>query len=196
MKGGGFSILDIFRMGSGILPVISKNFYWYSLILIVVATSVFAGRFYCGWICPFGTIQKVLYKIVPVRFELDKKTSNYLKLIKYVVLFGLLVMYFLFLKKELAIRLAGGLEPFAAFFKVHAKVIVWIWIAIVLLISSCVFRFYCWCLCPAGAFFALISRASSFLRLRRVYGVKQEGAEGGECFMCAACSPGCFATIK
>ncbi|MFH1810508.1 MAG: 4Fe-4S binding protein [Pseudomonadota bacterium] len=38
----------------------TESFYWMALPVVVLATTVFAGPVFCGWICPTGTIQELL----------------------------------------------------------------------------------------------------------------------------------------
>jgi NosR/NirI family nitrous oxide reductase transcriptional regulator len=63
--GGGFSINDVLRSFSLHHPVFLNNLYWYSLFVIAIGLTVIAGRFYCGWLCPFGAFLEVLFRLVP-----------------------------------------------------------------------------------------------------------------------------------
>jgi len=141
--GGGFSINDILRFLSGRIPVLMNNLYWYSLVVIAIGLTVFAGRFYCGWLCPFGAITEVLFRLVPIEWKITGEADRYLKVIKYVNLGILLMIALLFANNILAIYLAGIIEPFATFFNLHGDLISWMWLVVMLISSAFVSRFYC-----------------------------------------------------
>ena len=218
LMGGGFSINDVLRFLSLHIPVFLNNLYWYSLVVIVIGLTVFAGRFYCGWLCPFGAITEVLFRLVPIEWKITVEADRYLKVVKYVNLGILLIISLLFANNILAIYLAGVIEPFATFFNLHGDLISWMWLILMLVFSVVISRFYCRYFCPLGAFFALVSRICSFLRLRLIRvdlpqdnckgcrlaqkrcqmnaisyddQLKKPGIAGNECFMCNTCAAIC-----
>ena len=216
--GGGFSINDILRLFSFHSPVFLNNLYWYSLVVIAIGLTIIAGRFYCGWLCPFGAFTEVLYRLVPIEWKITGEADKYLKIVKYVNLGILLIIALLLANNILAIYLAGIIEPFATFFNLHGDIISWIWLILMLVFSAFVSRFYCRYFCPLGAFFASLSWISSFLKLRLINvdlpvdnckGCKlaqnkcqmnaisyddqlhKAGVDGNECFMCNTCAAIC-----
>jgi len=216
--GGGFSINDILRLLSFHSPVFLNNLYWYSLVVIAIGLTIFAGRFYCGWLCPFGAITEVLYRLVPIEWKITGEVDRYLKVVKYVNLGILLMIGLLFGNNILAIYLAGIIEPFATFFNLHGDLVSWIWLILMLVSSAFISRFYCRYFCPLGAFFALVSWICSFLRLRLISvnlaqdnckgcrlaqkrcqmnaisydeQLKKPGIAANECFMCNTCAAIC-----
>ncbi|HIJ70615.1 MAG TPA: 4Fe-4S binding protein [Planctomycetes bacterium] len=218
LMGGGFSINDILRLLSGHNPVFLNNLYWYSLVVIAIGSTVIAGRFYCGWLCPFGAFTEVLFGLVPTQWRITGTADKYLKVVKYVNLGILLLIGLLFANNILAIYLAGIIEPFATFFNLHGDLISWIWLLLMLVFSAFVSRFYCRYFCPLGAFFALLSGFCSLLRLRRIsVNLPQDNCKGcrlaqkgcrmnaisydnqskrpsidrSECFMCNTCAATC-----
>jgi polyferredoxin len=61
-----FSCLGVFGMIRNLLQGISligtvhtESFFWMSLPLCVIVFSLTTGPFFCGWICPTGTIQEL-----------------------------------------------------------------------------------------------------------------------------------------
>jgi polyferredoxin len=61
-----FSCLGVFGMirntihGIGLIgTVYTESFFWISLPVCVLAFSLTTGPFFCGWICPTGTIQEL-----------------------------------------------------------------------------------------------------------------------------------------
>lgn len=218
LMGGGFSINDVLRLLSLHNPVFLNNLYWYSLVVIAIGLTVIAGRFYCGWLCPFGGILEILYRVVPIEWTVTGSTDRYLKVVKYVNLVILLLIAFLFADKILAIYLVGIIEPFATFFNLHGDLISWMWLLLMLVFSSAISRFYCRYFCPLGGFFALLSRLCSFLKIRQLsinlpqdnckgcklaqkkcqmdaisYNekLKKPSIDGNECFMCNTCAAIC-----
>jgi len=167
-KGGGFSLIDVIRLLSFHNPVLSANLYWYSLVVIAIGLTVIAGRFYCGWLCPFGAIIEVLFRLVPIEWRVTGNTDRFLKMVKYVNLVILLMIAFFFANKVLAVYLIGIIEPFATLFHLDGGLISWIWLILMLIMSSAISRFYCRYFCPLGAFFAVLSGVSSFLKLRQL----------------------------
>jgi len=218
LKGGGFSINDVLALLSLRSPVFLNNLYWYSLAVIAIASAIIAGRFYCGWFCPFGAVTEVLYRLVPIEWTISRTVDSYLKAAKYVILATILVTAFLFANNALAMYVAGIVEPFATFFNLHGDLLSWAWLASMLICSSAIPRFYCRYFCPLGAFFAIVSATSAFLHLRRFsVNLPQDNCKGcraaerqcqmdainydeqlgkaridrNECFMCNTCAAVC-----
>jgi len=217
-KGGGFSLIDVFRLLSFHHPVFLTNLYWYSLVVIAIGLTVIAGRFFCGWLCPFGAILEVLFRVVPIEWTITGNTDRFLKMVKYVNLVILLLIAFFFANKVLAVYLVGIIEPFATFFHLDGDLISWMWLILMLIMSSAISRFYCRYFCPLGAFFAVLSGICSFLKLRQLsVNLPREGCKGcrlaqkkcqmdaisyheelnrpsiddNECLLCNTCSASC-----
>lgn len=84
----------------------SGKFPFYVFGFLMMFGSLF-GRFICGWLCPFGLLQDLLYKIPLFKNSILRKRRNlpahkYLTKIKYVIL----AVFVIFL--PLAIRDAAG----------------------------------------------------------------------------------------
>ena len=63
----------------------------YYVLGILLLYGILFGRTICGWLCPFGLLQDLLYKIKS--FKIKKgKWSYYLSRLKYVLLFGLVIV--------------------------------------------------------------------------------------------------------
>ena len=178
-KGGGFSLIDIIRLLSFHNPVFLTNLYWYSLVIVAIVLTIIAGRAYCGWLCPFGAFTEILFRLTPLEWRISGNADKVLKTIKYVILVILLVIAFVVSDKLLAVYLTGIVEPFATFFHMDGDLISWTWLAVMLVLSSVVSRFFCRYFCPLGAFFAVFVSVCTFLKLR-CFEVKlpQEGCRG------------------
>jgi len=134
-----------------------------SLILSVgVMLTVFIfRRGFCGWICPFGTVQELLSKITKKK-KLPKNIDRYARYLKYLVL--ILILVFTAIMGELVFR---GFDPFLTFFH-FGKGVLWnpepghlvpfIITVVVLLLAVFIERFWCRYLCPLGAFMAIFTK--------------------------------------
>lgn len=217
-KGGGLSVNDVVTLLSLRSPVLLNNLYWYSLVVVAIASAIIAGRFYCGWLCPFGAVLEVLYPVVPIEWTISKSTDRYLRAVKYVILVIILLLALVFANNTPAAYLASIVEPFATLFQLHGDVLAWTWLILALMCASVISRCYCRYFCPLVACFAILSAVSSFLIVRR-FSVKlpqdncigcrlgerqcQMGAisydeelkrpriDGNECVMCNACAVNC-----
>jgi ferredoxin-type protein NapH len=136
--------------------------------------GVMTGRFPCGWLCPFGLIQDLLYKI-PSR---KLKIPSFLNYFRYVVLLVLVVLLPLFWVDELGLgqpwfckllcpsgTLTGALPLLII------KPALWqnvgfyfwnkvTWLVIIIIGAILISRFFCRILCPLGGFYGLFNRVS------------------------------------
>ena len=165
-------------------------------ILLFVGTIF--GRFICGWACPFGLIQELLYKI-PGKKTGHRRIFNVLKYLKYAVLIILVIAVpaLLLLKNGYSsptfcayICPAGTLEagiPLVLMNKSLSDTVgLLFWWKVGLLItilalSIVIFRPFCRFLCPLGAIYALMNRIS-------VLGIKFDAKK---CVSCGLCQSKC-----
>ncbi len=132
------------------------------------------GRMSCGWICPFGFLQDILYKIKSFKLKLP----NWCSYLKYVMLIGVAV-FVVYLTEEpwfcklcpdgsliagiplvLADR-SGDLRALVGW-HYYMKIAILIFI---LLGSIGIKRFFCRTFCPVGAIYSVFNRFS-LLRIR------------------------------
>lgn len=155
--------------------------------IFIIATVFLWGRgLFCGWLCPFGSLSELLFKIGSriglKRFQtkLPKPLHDKLKWVKYFVFFGLLAvsMFSMGLAEKLA-----EVEPFKTTFLVGLFNRSWpytLFAAGLLGLAIFVERPFCKYLCPLGAALAM---PSTF----RWFGLKRKQ----ECSSCRACAKGC-----
>jgi NosR/NirI family transcriptional regulator, nitrous oxide reductase regulator len=155
-------------------------------IFIIVTVFVWGRGFFCGWLCPFGSLSELLYKIGQAvglkrfQFHLPQKLHDKLKWVKYAVFFGLLAVSFF--NMGLAEKLAE-VEPFKTTFLVGITNRSWpysLFAASLLGLSIFTERPFCKYLCPLGAALAM---PTTF----RWFGLKRKD----ECTSCKACAKGC-----
>jgi len=163
------------------------------LLIAIFPITILWGRFFCGYLCSFGSMGDLLWaisrKIIKKPMKVPEKADRLLKLVKYLLL--LLIVIFLW---TLAIPVDSTMNPWTIF-GIYASVSGWSSLnylltggaALLLLImigSMLIERFFCRYLCPLGATFALVSR---FRRFR----IKKPREKCGECRLCTwKCSMG------
>jgi polyferredoxin len=180
--------------------VIGSAQHKFSLYLagfLIIVGTIF-GRFICGWVCPFGLIQELLYKI-PGKKVGRRRIFGVLKYLKYaVLLIAVLAIPAILLVINgyssptfcAVICPAGTLEAGIPLVLLNkplqaAAGLLFAWkvallIAVVAL-SIVIFRPFCRFLCPLGAIYALMNRIS-------VLGLKFDAEK---CVGCGACEKSC-----
>lgn len=152
----------------------------------VAAYGLVLGRGFCGWFCPFGTLNDLL-SFRKARF------FNALSPLKFMVLLGTVVAAWRFADTMFCkLCPAGGLEASLPYFglgvaKLNTPFLVHMGtLGAVLAGMVLVSRFWCRYLCPMGALFSLFNRLSLFgLRLK-----------AGKCTGCGVCSRACPMGLK
>jgi len=167
-----------------------QRIFWSSIILLVVYIigTIFLGRVFCGYICPFGSVQEWIYKIARKlylpKFEFPDKLDKYLRYLKYVVL--LAVVYYSFYLGDLVFR---NYDPYNALMhfgnEYEEKYIAYGLLALFLFLSLFAKNIWCRYFCPLGAFFG-ITKKFSFLKLKR---------DNNTCIKCNACDIVCPAHL-
>lgn len=157
-------------------------FWWF-----IILTTFFWGRgLFCGWLCPYGALSALAYKVVGAlglkrfQFALPQRVHDRLKWAKYFVFAGLLGVSFY--SMGLAERLAE-IEPFKTTFLVGVWNRSWPFVAywgVLFGLALFMERPFCKYLCPLGAGLAV---PSTF----RFFGLKRKK----ECTTCKACASGC-----
>lgn len=153
-------------------------------IFIAVVTLVWGRGVFCGWLCPYGSLTELLYKLarklrIPT-WELPESANRWVRLLRYGVLAGLIAAFLY--SPELGERLAE-IEPFKTTFFVRPWTREWLfvtWWVVLLAASVVMFRPFCRYLCPLGAGLALLSSARLSGPHRRNF-----------CSRCTICSRGC-----
>lgn len=157
------------------------------------------GRFVCGWLCPFGLIQDLLYKIPFPRKLRTFKGDRLLRKLKYVVLLFFVILLPMFLVDVLGqgapyfcklICPVGTLEggiPLVLLNKSMHGALGWLyaWKNVLLLftvfLSTLIYRPFCKYICPLGAVYSVFNPISVF-----GYRIDRE-----KCVGCGACAKVC-----
>ncbi|MGQ0734783.1 MAG: 4Fe-4S binding protein [Acidobacteriota bacterium] len=171
------SIVNVFGLLTGNLPVLRYSLAWYAFATFAVVSTVLWGRLYCGRVCAFGALTQLIDRVVPARFRVTvpRALERRAAMVKYAILAGT-VSYFL-ITRDLAIY--RYVEPFWLF---GGQATPGLWIGLGVLLTGTVFvrNLYCRFLCPLGAALGLLSTLTVF-RIKR----------WSECNTCRICEKAC-----
>jgi NosR/NirI family transcriptional regulator, nitrous oxide reductase regulator len=172
------SIVNVFGLMGGNLPIFRYNLAWYLLAAITAVSTVLWGRVYCGRICAFGAFTQLLDATLPARWRVNipRAIERRASWIKYGILTSV-IAYFLITKDPL---IYPYVEPFWMF-GLHLRTPVLLTLLGTLLITTVFVRnAYCRFLCPLGAFLGIVSNLTVF-RIKR----------WSECNTCRICEKTC-----
>ncbi|MDE6364594.1 MAG: 4Fe-4S binding protein [Lachnospiraceae bacterium] len=195
------------------------NFSFY-VVGFLLAVGVLLGRFVCGWLCPFGLVQELLYKIPSRKYRL-RKLFTYMKygiLVVFVFVLPIAATNYMGMGKPAFCQyicpsgtLFGGIPMTAAHPELRTATgfLFGLKISILILtILACVFifRFFCKTLCPLGAIYGLLNKISIYhLEVDRQSCIKcgqcahtckmdvdpTTAPNSAECIRCGACAASC-----
>ena len=157
---------------------------WYAIPIVVL--TIFLGRFYCGWICPLGTLQDWSAALRRSTSKKDIEINRYRPAyrLKYLILIAFLFM------AVFGVLQVGLIDPLVLLSRAFATSVLpsidrgsgWLfvtgrefdlgWIALLLVIAVLIAsylmpRLWCKLLCPLGALLGLLSRWSVFHIIRK-----------------------------
>lgn len=180
--------ISVFACPLGVIgQFASVGMFPFSVIGLLALTGLMVGRFLCGWVCPFGFVQELLYKVPYIKFGIP----YWMKFIKYGTFAGLVVAVPVFLTTNSPLyfcRLCpvGSIESAIPWAIVRGSTDIMalsVRLAIVFGITILAMghrRFFCKVLCPLGACLSVLNRLSLLFPRR-----------GDQCTECAACGTTC-----
>ncbi len=182
--GGLESLLSLIVVGTFLKRIVIGTFVLFGTTILL---AIFMRRSFCGQICAFGGLQEFFGKLGAKLFKkrpvMPKALDRVLRYLKYVVLAVTVAMAWI--TGELWIT---PYDPFNAlghladFQELLTSYLIGFIVLVVTLLGSLVYdRFFCKYLCPAGALYGLIGKASP-------YAVRVEQAT---CIQCGKCSRAC-----
>lgn len=127
---------------------------------IFISTLIWGRGIFCGWVCPFGTIQDIIYKIAKIlklnKFDIPDYIHHKLIYTKYVLLILMVSTSFYVTGNNLLLHI----EPFETIFvhKFNTSTILILWTLTVLSFVFFIERGFCKYLCPTGAALSLTSQ--------------------------------------
>lgn len=145
-----FSIIHIFNL---IFFSLSSSSLWYTLVFSTIISVIIAGRFYCGWICPFGAIAEFIGKIPVKKWEIPVEIDDRWRDLKYIIISVISIIVFLSRRVDY-----GNYETYVTLFSFRGNFLTWGLVAISLLANLRIKRFWCRFLCPVAALTGVLSR--------------------------------------
>jgi NosR/NirI family transcriptional regulator, nitrous oxide reductase regulator len=172
------SIVNLFGLFGGNLPIFRYSLAWYLLAAITVVSTVLWGRVYCGRICAFGALTQLMDQAFPSRWQIKipRALERRAAWIKYGILAGVLT-YFLVTRDPL---IYPYVEPFWLFGIYGKTPALYAMLGTLLIATIFVRNLYCRFLCPLGAALGILSTLTVF-RIKR----------WSECKTCRICEKAC-----
>ena len=189
------SLQDSFSAGKSTL------FYVGGILLLY---SVLFGRMICGWLCPFGLVQDLLYKIKTPKLK-KSPVTRILSYLKYVILvFFALIVPILYAVRNIPLpafckyicpagTIEGGLLLLAnkandSYFSMLGGLFTWKFLLMISIVVGClfIFRLFCRFICPMGAIYSLFNKIS-------IFGIR---LDKGKCVDCGQCINKCKVDIR
>ncbi|HID06043.1 MAG TPA: 4Fe-4S binding protein, partial [Armatimonadetes bacterium] len=186
-----------------IASAISSHALYRELIwsLVIIIPTLLLGRFFCGWVCPFGALNQFigwLFNVRPNRERIESNRYRPLFTIKYYVLaftlvaaaFGSLQIGWLdpicLLHRSIAIAVLPAIDMPTHWIYVRPHEHHWAWLIgfiffTIVALNLLIQRFFCRVLCPLGALLGILARFSLW-RIHR---------DEDKCVHCGLCLKSC-----
>jgi len=145
-----FSILQVFNL---VLFRPSSSFLWYVIVGSTLISVFASGRFYCGWLCPFGALSEFIGRLRVRKWVIPVETDDAWRRLKYALLAAASVIVLVSGRVDY-----GNYETYITAFSFHGNVLAWILVVVTLLANLRVERFWCRYLCPVAAFTGILTR--------------------------------------
>lgn len=172
-----------------------STFFYIGGILLLYC--ILFGRMICGWVCPFGLLQDLLYKIPTPKLKKGPIT-RLLSYLKYVLLvFFVFLVPVMYACRDIPLpafckyicpagTLEGGIallanQVNASYFSMLGGLFTWKFLLTVSILLGCIFAFRCFCrfLCPLGGLYGLFNRISCF-------GITVKESKCTQCGLCVS----------
>ena len=182
-------------------PKHQLSFYVLGTIMLF---GILLGRVICGFLCPFGLVQDLLYRIPLRKWRAPERLDRPLRWLKYAALLALVLLLPMFAVNALGVAppffckyvcpagtLEGGIPHLLLNAKLRAQaggLFGWKLLVLVaiLALSMKLGRPFCRYLCPLGALYGLFNRFS-LVRMR---------LDAHKCVNCRACERACPMAVK
>ncbi len=189
------------------------------ILIAIIPVTILTGRFFCGFMCSFGAMGDLLWfisgKLFKIKYRIGEKTDKVLKYLKYLLLVITVVSIW-----TLQIVKTDPLHSPWTVFGIYSSIEGWqnlsyllsagaAILAVIMILSLFIHRFFCRYLCPLGAVFALLSKFRLF-KIRKPREVckscklcsnkcpmgiptyNYDVIKSGECINCFECTANCL----
>ena len=179
------------------------NISYYIMGMVMLFGTLF-GRLICGFLCPFGFIQDLLYKIKIPKLKVPQKIDKILRWLKYVILVVFVILLPILLTNEFGMgnpyfcqlicpagTLEGGVPLLIKNESLRSGLgLLFTWKAILLVIfilaSVFIYRPFCKYICPLGAIYSLFNKFSFY----------QINLDELKCNSCKTCERKCKMNVE
>ncbi len=148
-----FSILHAFNL---LLLRLSSDILLYVIVASTIISIIIAGRFYCGWLCPFGALSEFIGRLPFRKWDISTVTDDRWRELKYILLGIAAIAVFISRRAEF-----GNYETYVTLFAFHGNLLTWTLVVIALLANLRIERFWCRYLCPVAVLTGLLTRKDS-----------------------------------
>ena len=181
-----------------------KQGFSYYVVGLLILFGVLLGRLICGFLCPFGFLQDLLYKIKTRKLHIAPKIDRPLRYLKYILLVVFVILMPIFITGSYGVgvpwyckvicpagTLEGGIPLLIKNESLRAAVgFLFSWkmliLTAVIVGSIFIYRPFCKYLCPLGAFYGLFNKIG-FYRMK---------VDETKCTHCGACEKVCGMEVK
>lgn len=161
------------------------------LVISMLLITVIMGRFFCGFLCSFGSMGDLFWflgtKLKLRRPKISQRADRLMKGLKYIILIGIVLLVW-----TLGLSILGGTANPWTIFGMYATLSGWadlsslvsigaLLLLIIIVGSMLIERFFCRYLCPLGAVFSIVSKFRLFKIRKPVQ----------NCGGCQACTKRC-----
>lgn len=172
-------VVKVFKSMAGLYP---DPFIKVMAFLFFIALAVIGNKLICGWACPFGALQELIYSI-PLLKKIKRKKLPFLftNTIRVLLFVAMLLVLFGLAGGRKGMVLYHYINPFNLFdLKIEAFSIL-MTIVLSLAVSFIIYRPFCHFVCPFGLVSWIVERVSLF-RVR---------IDKNACTGCGACIRAC-----
>lgn len=145
-----FSILHILNLA---LFRPSFSLLWILIVISTLVSVAIAGRFYCGWLCPFGAISEFIGRLPVRKWNIPRELDDRWRMVKYYLLGAVILAVFLTNRVDY-----GNYETYVTLFSLHGNVLTWALVVLSLLANLRIERFWCRFLCPVAALTGVLTQ--------------------------------------
>lgn len=171
-------MLNLFMLRPSVDPL------WIAVVGSTIMALAFMGRFYCGWLCPFGALSEFISRLPMRKWEITPDIDARWRKTKYII-FGVVIAFVLISGRTEF----GNIETYVTLFSFSGNRITWLIVGVSLAGSLVVPRMWCRFLCPVAALSGILSRpAGGYPSTRKCPMANPPSPDMSECIRCNKCT--------